>query len=164
MVANISLENDAMKDLIQKKVLTPALKRNCVAHLAQVGMSKRQACRILDLARSTYRYTSTKAADPVLAERIKAIACDRPRFGYKRNCLLIRAEGTKVNHKRVYRIYRDLNLAVRKRGRRKYHWGRRTPKETPLAPNDRWSMDLTSDTLSDGRRFRTLNIISKTPF
>jgi len=122
-------------------------------------MSKRQACRILDLARSTNRYTSMKAADPVLAERIKAIACDRPRFGYKRICLLIRAEGTKVNHKRVYRIYRDLNLAVRKRGRRKYHWGRRTPKETPLAPNDRWSMDFTSDTLSDGRRFRTLNII-----
>ncbi|MBN8662651.1 MAG: IS3 family transposase, partial [Candidatus Obscuribacter phosphatis] len=64
-----------------------------------------------------------------------------------------------MNHKRVYRIYRDLNLAVRKRGRRKYHWGRRTPKETPLVPNDRWSMDFTSDTLSDGRRFRTLNII-----
>lgn len=48
--------------------------------------------------------------------------------GYKRLCLLIRVEGTKVNHKRVYSIYRDLNPAVRKRGRLKYHWSRRTPK------------------------------------
>lgn len=95
----------------------------------------------------------------MLTEKIKAIAGERPRFGYRRICVLVSKPDAPVNHKRVYRIYRNLNLAVRKRGRRKYHWGRKAPKEQPLMPNDRWSMDFTSDSLSNGGKFRTLNII-----
>lgn len=95
----------------------------------------------------------------MLTEKIKTIAGERPRFGYRRICALVNAGCEVVNHKRVYRLYRQLNLAVRKRGRRKYFWGRKTPKEQPLAPNVRWSMDFTSDTLSHGGKFRTLNII-----
>lgn len=95
----------------------------------------------------------------MLTEKIKTIAGERPRFGYRRICALVNAGCEVVNHKRFYRIYRQLNLAVRKRGRRKYFWGRKTPKEQPLVPNVRWSMDFTSDTLSHGRKFRTQNII-----
>jgi putative transposase len=95
----------------------------------------------------------------VLTEKIKTIAGERSRFGYRRICALVNAGCELVNHKRVYRIYRQFNLAVRKRGRRKYFWGRKKPKEQPLAPNVRWSMDFTSDTLSHGGKFRTLNII-----
>jgi putative transposase len=113
----------------------------------------------MNLARSTHHYACKRRSDEALAVRIKAIASERPRFGYKRICLLVRGEGTLVNHKRVYRVYRELNLAVRKRGRRKYFWGRRCPKETPESSNIRWSMDFTSDTLSNGGKFRTLNII-----
>jgi hypothetical protein len=63
------------------------------------------------------------ADDAVLAAEIKQIAGDRPRFGYRRICQVIRKNGVKVNHKRVYRIYHTFNLAVRKWGRRKYSWG-----------------------------------------
>ncbi len=130
-----------------------------VDHLVQLGISKRKACELVGLARSTERYKHRRVPDEALVEKIKAIAGKRPRFGYRRICTLLNAGSEVVNHKRVYRIYREQNLAVRKRGRRKYFWGRRAPKEQPHAPNDRWSMDFTSDTLSHGGKFRTLNII-----
>jgi putative transposase len=94
-----------------------------------------------------------------LIDSIKTIASERPRFGYLRIHALLRAGGVLVNHKRVYRIYRDLGLAVRRRGRRKYFWGRVNPKEEALNMNQRWSMDFVHDTLSNGRRIRALNII-----
>ncbi len=111
------------------------------------------------MPRSTERYKHKRVPDAALAEKIKTIAGERPRFGYRRICVLVNSGTEVVNHKRVYRIYREQNLAVRKRGRRKYFWGRKTPKEQPLTPNTRWSMDFTSDTLSHGGKFRTLNII-----
>lgn len=123
------------------------------------GLSKRRACALVRLARSTEHYKSKRAPDTVLAAEIKQIAGDRPRFGYRRICQVIRKKGVKVNHKRIYRIYRSLNLAVRKRGRRKYSWGRKTPKCEARGLNERWSMDFTSDSTAKGNKFRTLNII-----
>ena len=138
----------------------PDSKRDAVAHLIQFGLSRRNACKLVDLARSTCSYKSKKVPDLGLTEEIREIAGDRPRFGYRRISIMASARaGKAINHKRVYRIYRELNLAVRKRGRRKYFWGRKTPKETPCVPNSRWSMDFTSDTLANGGKFRTLNII-----
>ncbi len=113
----------------------------------------------MQLHRSVCRYQSKKKPDLDLIESIKAIAAERPRFGYPRIHALLKAKGLRVNRKRVYRIYRDLGLAVRKRGRRKYYWGRLTPKEEALGLNQRWSMDFVHDTLSNGRRIRALNII-----
>ena len=139
--------------------MTPDEKRSAVMHLQEFGVSKRKACELVNLARSTERYESKRVPDPVLAEQIKKIAGERPRFGYRRISLMLKTNGAPVNHKRVYRIYRELNLAVRKRGRRKYHWGRKSPKHQPIGPNERWSMDFTSDSLSNGGKFRTLNII-----
>lgn len=105
------------------------------------------------------RYASKQKPDLELIDSIKIIAAERPRFGYPRIHALLRASGIHVNRKRVYRIYRDLGLAVRKRGRRKYYWGRLAPKEEALELNQRWSMDFVHDTLSNGRRIRVLNII-----
>lgn len=122
-------------------------------------MSERRAYEIVQLHRSVCRYQSKKKPDLDLIESIKAIAAERPRFGYPRIHALLKAEGLRVNHKLVYRIYRDLGLAVRKRGRRKYYWGRLTPKEEALGLNQRWTMDFVHDTLSNGRRIRPLNII-----
>lgn len=123
------------------------------------GLSKRKACELVNLSRSTEGYRFKRVPDVALIEKIKTIASERPRFGYRRISLMVNLSGQLVNHKRIYRIYRELNLAVRKRGRQKYFWGRKTPKELPIAPNIRWSMDFTSDGLSDGGKFRTLNII-----
>lgn len=140
-------------------MVTLPQKREAATLLMFHGLSERQACNIVQLHRSVCRYESKRPADLELAENIKSIAAERPRFGYLRIHALLRAQGLNINHKRVYRIYRDLGLAVRKRGRRKYFWGRINPKEEAFGLNQRWSMDFVHDTLSDGRRIRALNII-----
>ena len=94
-----------------------------------------------------------------LRERLKALAQERRRFGYRRLHVLLRREGHAVNRKRVQRLYREERLTVRRRGGRKRAIGTRRPIETPLAANQRWSLDFVSDQLTDGRRFRILEVI-----
>ncbi len=84
---------------------------------------------------------------------------ERRRFGYRRLHVLLRREGHLVNHKRLFRLYREEKLTVRKRGGRKRAIGTRAPMLIPLAANDRWSLDFVSDQLTDGRRFRVLTIV-----
>lgn len=95
----------------------------------------------------------------VLRERMKAIAHERRRFGYRRLHVLLRREGHVVNHKRLFRIYREEKLSVRRRGGRKRAMGTRRPMLIPMAPNERWSLDFVSDQLTDSRRFRVLTIV-----
>ena len=94
--------------------------------------------------------------DPVLRERLKDLAKARRRFGYRRLHVFLRREGHEVNHKRLFRIYREEKLHVRRRGGRKRAMGTRAPMVLPLLPNQRWSLDFVSDQLTDGRRFRIL--------
>ena len=89
----------------------------------------------------------------------KAIAHERRRFGYRRLHVLLRREGYVVNHKRLFRLYREEKLAVRRRGGRKRAIGTRAPMLVPLAPNERWSLDFVSDQFTDGRRFRILTVV-----
>jgi putative transposase len=107
----------------------------------------------------TIRYKSTRPDDRDLRERMKAIAHERRRFGYRRVHVLLKREGHVVNHKKLFRLYRGEKLAVRRRGSRKRAIGTRAPMEIPLAPNERWSLDFVSDQLTDGRRFRILAIV-----
>ena len=94
-----------------------------------------------------------------LRERMKALAHERRRFGYRRLHILLRREGYVVNHKRLFRLYREERLMVRRRGGRKRAMGTRAPMTIPHAPNDRWSLDFVSDQLLDGRRFRILAVV-----
>lgn len=71
---------------------------------------------------------------------------------------LVDREGLRVNHKRVYGVYRDAGLQVRRRRRKRLTRGQRVPLATPSRRGERWSMDFMVDTLADGRGFRTLNI------
>jgi putative transposase len=105
------------------------------------------------------RYQATRPADGALRERLKALAQERRRFGYRRLHVLLRREGHAVNRKRVQRIYREERLTVRRRGGRKRAIGTRRPIETPLLPNQRWSLDFVSDQMTDGRRFRILTVV-----
>jgi putative transposase len=107
----------------------------------------------------TVRYESTRPDDRDLRERMKAIAHERRRFGYRRVHILLKREGYMVNHKKLFRLYREEKLAVRRRGGRKRAIGTRAPMMIPLAPNERWSLDFVSDQLTDGRRFRILAIV-----
>jgi transposase InsO family protein len=90
---------------------------------------------------------------------MKAIAHERRRFGYRRVHVLLKREGYVVNHKRLFRLYREERLAVRRRGGRKRAIGTRAPMTIPMRPNDRWSLDFVADQLTDGRRFRILAIV-----
>ena len=141
-------------------MVTPAAEREAVAHLrTALGMSERRACKALGCCRMTIRYQTLRTDDVVLRERMKAIAHERRRFGYRRLHVLLRREGHRVNHKRLFRIYREEKLAVRRRSGRKRAIGTRTPMLIPGAPNQRWSLDFVSDQLTDGRRFRVLTVV-----
>jgi putative transposase len=122
-------------------------------------MSERRACKAIGCCRMTVRYESTRPGDRDLRERMKAIAHERRRFGYRRVHILLKREGYVVNHKKLFRLYREEKLAVRRRGGRKRAIGTRAPMMIPLAPNERWSLDFVSDQLTDGRRFRILAIV-----
>src|SRR5581483_3016364 len=143
-----------------KKVVGPIARREAVGRLRAQGTSLRRACRVIGLSTSTWRYE--RQADPINTEllaRLTAHASERPRFGYRRLHTLVDREGLHVNHKRVYGVYREAKLQVRRRRRKRLTRGQRTPLPLPSRRTERWSMDFMLDTLADGRGFRTLNIV-----
>lgn len=138
-------------------VLIPCL---ITAHLVNYHrMSERRACKAIGFCRMTIRYETRRDDDHGLRERMKALAHERRRFGYRRLHVLLRREGHLVNHKKLFRLYREEKLTVRKRGGRKRAIGTRAPMLIPMAANDRWSLDFVSDQLTDGRRFRILTVV-----
>jgi len=143
-----------------KKMVTPAAKRQAVAHACAVhGVSERRACRLLGVDRASMRYRSCRAVEADVRLRIRALARKRRRFGYRRLHVLLRREGWRMNHKRFRRLYREEKLQVRQRGARKRALGVRAPLTLPSGPNERWSLDFVSDCFSGGRRFRILAIV-----
>src|SRR5215468_10952582 len=145
---------------VGKEVVTPAAKRKVVAHLMNThGMSERRACKAIGYCRMTIRYQTIRADDAGLRQRMRAIAQERRRFGYRRLHVLLKREGYVINHKKLFRLYREEKLAVRRRGGRKRAIGTRAPMTVPMAPNERWSLDFVSDQLTDGRRFRILTVV-----
>lgn len=127
--------------------------------IEEKSYSQRRACALVGMAPKVYRHRSKRPDDPVLRERLKALANQRRRFGYRRLQLLLGREGLAVNHKKLYRVYREERLAVRRRGGRKRALGTRAPMAIPQGANQRWSVDFVQDTLVDGRRFRALAIV-----
>lgn len=123
------------------------------------GLSQRRACRLVGIDHSTLRYRSKRPDDEGLRKRLRELAQERRRFGYRRLGWLLAREGHSMNHKKLYRLYREERLMVRRRGGRKRALGTRAPMELPHGINQRWSLDFVSDTLADGRRFRILCIV-----
>ena len=95
----------------------------------------------------------------MVRQRLRELAAERRRFGYRRLGWLLAREGQRMNQKKLYRLYREEKLMVRRRGGRKRSLGTRAPMTLPLTINQRWSLDFVSDTLSDGRRFRILCVV-----
>lgn len=133
-------------------MVTPAEKRNAVAHLvATRRMSERRACKATGFCRMTIRYQTTRPDDRVLRERLTDLARERRRFGYRRLHVLLRREGSVVNHKKLFRLYREERLGVRRRGGRKRARGTRAPMLVypyavgipGAAPPMRWKLSVT---------------------
>jgi putative transposase len=141
--------------------VTPAARRQAVA-IAQEehGLSRRRACRLIGISRSVAeRAPKCERDHHRLRERLRALAGERRRFGYRRLHELLRREGFVANHKLVERLYREEKLAIRRRGRQKRGLGGMLAGSwCPIAANQRWSLDFTEDCLANGRRFRTANL------
>lgn len=124
----------------------------------EVELSQRRACGLIDLQRGTCRYRSRRSEDGRLRVRLRELAEIRRRFGYRRLLVLLQREGWQVNHKRLYRLYVEERLSLRRKRSRKRS-SVRYPLVQPTGSNQVWSMDFMMDALSSGRRFRTLNIV-----
>jgi len=121
--------------------------------------SQRKACALVGMEPKTFRHTSTRPDDEPIRCRLRELASQRRRFGYRRLGLLLGREGIVLNHKKLYRLYREERLMVRKRGGRKRALGTRAPMALPQGPNQRWSLDFVSDALANSRRFRILVVV-----
>jgi putative transposase len=134
--------------------------KEVIGHLRQAwGLSERHGCQLAGFPRSVVRYTSRRRDDELLRDRMRALASAEPRDGYRRLYIALRRDGEIINHKRVYRLYRDEGLAVRKRSRKRRAPSPRRPLEQATASNQRWSLDFMNDTLATGRTFRVLCIV-----
>jgi putative transposase len=141
-------------------MVTPAAKREAVAHLqALLDVSERRACRVIAADRSVIRYQSRRDDDGPLRQKLRDLAHQRRRFGYRRLHILLRREGLTINRKKTQRLYREEGLTVRRRKGRKRAVGARAPASVPALPNQRWSLDFVHDQMITGRRFRVLNVV-----
>jgi len=135
-------------------------RKEAVARLVeQRGLSQVRACRLVGLNRSSMNYLPRRPDDSLLRQRLRELAAERRRFGYRRLGWLLEREGHVLNRKKLYRLYREEKLMVRRRGRRKRAIGTRALMTLPNAINQRWSLDFVSDALGDGRRFRILCVV-----
>jgi putative transposase len=123
------------------------------------GASERRACRVLKLSRSAYRYQAKKSDDRPIEQELRQLAERQPSWGYGKMIAYLKHQGHGWNHKRIYRVYRELALNLRRKPKK------RLPARTvqvlaqPARANQSWSLDFMSDSLSNGRAFRTLNIL-----
>jgi putative transposase len=138
----------------------PAAKREAVAHLrAELGLSERRACSIVSADRKMIRYQSCRLPDTELRVQLRELANARQRFGYRRLFVLLRQHGELSGLNRIYRLYREGGLSMRKRRARRRAVGTRAPILVEARPNARWSLDFVHDQFANGRRFRILNIV-----
>lgn len=143
-------------------MVTPTGKKDAVAAMVKDhGLSERRACGLVGAHRSTCRYRSHRRDDAEFRRELRELAAKHPRYGYDRLWRKLRRRGVGVNRKRVYRVYKLENLAVRRKTRRKLCSTLRAPLAKPQRPNERWSMDFMRDTTSDGRPFRLLNVLDE---
>ncbi len=124
-----------------------------------LGASIRIACRALCLSRTVYRYHPDSSKDDPVIEVLLTLADQYPRYGFGKMFPIIRRRGHRWNHKRVHRIYCDLNLNMRRKGKKRLPSRNPDPLSVPASINQCWSADFMSDALWCGRRFRTFNLV-----
>ena len=138
----------------------PRAEREAVGVAREEGrLSERRACGLIGMNRGSWRYQRQDRKEAALRARLREMAGERPRFGYRRLHRMLRREKWVVNHKRVYRLYRDEGLSMRRRKGKRFRTEARVPLVSPARANQMWTMDFTRDSLASGRKFRTLNLM-----
>jgi putative transposase len=140
--------------------VTPAAQRAAARHIRQTRpCSERRACGLIQLGRSTMRYQGRGRDDTALRTRLRELAAEKRRYGYRRLHVLLCREGFEVNHKCVERIYREEGLSVRKRKRKRAAGVRVEAWAPATGPDQRWSLDFVHDALWWGRKLRMLTVV-----
>lgn len=144
-------------------MVSSADQREAVADLLkedQPGkLSVSRACTIAGMAVSTYRYKPKSKDDSSVEQHLNALTEKHPAIGFWSCHYRLRNKGEKINHKRLYRVYTSMRLNIRRRSRKRLPERVKQPLCVPTALNQCWSLDFMSDALSDGRKFRVLNVI-----
>ena len=140
--------------------MRPTARRRAVEEARQrFGLSERRACAIFAVDRTSVRYAPRRGDDGDLRSRLREIASERRRFGYRRLGIMLARESIVMNHKKLLRLHREENVRVRRRRGRKRAMGTRAPMTLPQGPNQRWSLDFVSDTLISGRHIRIQAVV-----
>lgn len=136
------------------------MKREAVDFLTtEEQLSNRKACGLIGISRTTYQYKRKAKDDDALQEALTALTTRHPSIGFWQCCYRLWNKGYTWNHKRIYRVYTDMKLNIRRRAKKRLPERVKQPLTVPTAPNQVWSIDFMSDSLTDGRRFRLLNIL-----
>ena len=139
-----------------------AERRELVVHTVKAyGMSERRACQMIGISRTTYRYRGKKTDDQALREELQGIAERKPRWGFKKMRDYLRNQGYAWNHKRVYRVYCEMQLNIRVKPKKRLPTREPKPLTQPTTANQSWSIDFMSDSLADGRSIRTFNVLDE---
>jgi len=126
--------------------------------LETYSAGQRKACELVGVARSSFRYRSKKRDDE-LRKMLVELAREQPRYGYRRLAVLLRRQGMRVNHKRVWRIYRGAGLSVKRRLRKRLVRRGVPVTESLTAANQQWAIDFVHDVTASGRKFRVLSLV-----
>jgi putative transposase len=141
-------------------MVKPAARRQAAQYAQQTySLSERRAGRIIGIGNASLRYGSSRPDDSEVRTSLKAVAAERPRFGYRRLGVMLERAGVHVNHKRLYRLYKEEGLVLRRKRRQRASTATRVPMTSPTGAGERYSMDFMSDSLATGRGFPTLNIV-----
>jgi putative transposase len=127
--------------------------------MAEQGISERRSCRILDLSRSAYRYQAKSIDDQRIEQELQKLANSQPRWGYGKMIDYLRHQGYVWNHKRIYRVYCEMGLNMHRKPKKRLPARAAQILVVPGQPDQTWSLDFMSDSLVNGRTFRTLNVI-----
>lgn len=141
-------------------MVTPEAKRQAVNYLRErFGQSQRKLCKLIGLPLSSWYYNAKPDDNQQIRAKLRELAAERRRWGCRQMHEVLRREGILINHKRTERLYREEQLQIKIRRRKKTAAKLRVPLAYPDRINQRCSMDFMSDNLADGRKFRLLNIL-----
>ena len=127
--------------------------------IQEFGLSERQACRTVQVSRCAYRYQAKKTTDEPIAQELQQLAHRQPRWGCGKMTDYLRNQGHRWNHKRIRRVYRALALHLKRKPKKRLPARAAQTLVVPAQANQTWSLDFMSDSLSNGRAFRTLNVL-----
>jgi len=140
-------------------MVSPADRREVAGLLVQEGCNVSRACLTVAISRSSFRYRARVKDDRKVASLLEGLTTKHPAIGFWSCHYRLRNRGERINHKRLRRVYRAMRLHIRRRVKRRLPERVKLPLSIASGPNQCWSLDFMSDALSDGRKFRVLNII-----